>query len=43
VTLPAAGSTSPKTEFSLFADKGSAFEALLEVFITGPAHLNPLR
>lgn len=43
VTLPSPGSTSPKAEFSLFADRGSVFEALLEVFIAGPAHLNPLR
>jgi len=43
VTLPSAGGTSPKAEFSVFADKGGVFEALLEVFIAGPAHLSPLR
>lgn len=43
VTLPFAGGTSPKTEFSVFADRGGLFEALLEVVIGGPAHRSPLR
>lgn len=43
VALPTVGSTSPRTEFSVFADKGGVFEALLEVTIAGPAHLHPLR
>ncbi|MBL8960766.1 MAG: hypothetical protein JNJ98_13005 [Gemmatimonadetes bacterium] len=43
VTLPSAGGSSAKTEFSLFADRAAVFEALLEVTIGGPAHRNPWR